>query len=115
MKNAIYDKLLRCVKSVREKTDFEPKVAIVLGSGLGDYANDIKVVTEIPYEDIEEFPVSTVPGHAGKFIFGYVDEVPVVCMKGRVHYYEPRRRCCRRRCGPACWRDRPGRCGRPRR
>ena len=88
MKNAIYDKLLRCVKSVREKTDFEPKVAIVLGSGLGDYANDIKVVTEISYEDIEEFPVSTVPGHAGKFIFGYVDEVPVVCMKGRVHYYE---------------------------
>jgi len=86
--NPVYEKLQNCLKSVREKTDFIPKVAIVLGSGLGDYANDIKVVTEIDYSDIEGFPVSTVPGHAGKFIFGYVKEVPVVCMKGRVHYYE---------------------------
>lgn len=86
--NEIYEKLEGCLKSVREKTDFIPKVAIVLGSGLGDYANDIKVECEIDYHDIEGFPVSTVPGHAGKFIFGYVGEVPVVCMKGRVHYYE---------------------------
>ncbi len=86
--NPIYEKLQGCLKSVREKTDFVPKVAIVLGSGLGDYANDIDVVTEIDYSDIEGFPVSTVPGHAGKFIFGYVKDVPVVCMKGRVHYYE---------------------------
>ena len=86
--NPIYEKLLKCLNSVREKTDFVPKVAIVLGSGLGDYANDIQVETEIDYHDIEGFPVSTVPGHAGKFIFGYVKDVPVVCMKGRVHYYE---------------------------
>ncbi len=86
--NPIYEKLQGCLKSVREKTDFVPKVAIVLGSGLGDYANDIEVVSEIDYSDIEGFPVSTVPGHAGKFIFGYVKGVPVVCMKGRVHYYE---------------------------
>ncbi len=86
--NEVYAKLQNCLKSVREKTDFVPKVAIVLGSGLGDYANDIRVECEISYADIEGFPVSTVPGHAGKFIFGYVDEVPVVCMKGRVHYYE---------------------------
>lgn len=86
--NEIYEKLQKCVKCVREQTDFVPKVAIVLGSGLGDYANDIKVVKEIEYSSIEGFPVSTVPGHAGKFIFGYVDKVPVVCMKGRVHYYE---------------------------
>ena len=86
--NPVYEKLQGCLKSVREKTDFVPKVAIVLGSGLGDYADDIKVVTEIDYHDIEGFPVSTVPGHAGKFIFGYVKDVPVVCMKGRVHYYE---------------------------
>ena len=86
--NSIYEKLQGCLKSVREKTDFVPKVAIVLGSGLGDYANDIDVVAEIDYSDIEGFPVSTVPGHAGKFIFGYVKGVPVVCMKGRVHYYE---------------------------
>ena len=86
--NPIYEKLQKCLESVRAKTDFVPKVAIVLGSGLGDYANDIKVECEIDYHDIEGFPVSTVPGHAGKFIFGYVGEVPVVCMKGRVHYYE---------------------------
>lgn len=86
--NPIYEKLQGCLKSVREKTDFVPKVAIVLGSGLGDYANDIEVVSEIDYSDINGFPVSTVPGHAGKFIFGYVKGVPVVCMKGRVHYYE---------------------------
>ena len=86
--NEVYAKLQDCLKSVREKTDFVPRVAIVLGSGLGDYANDIRVECEISYADIKGFPVSTVPGHAGKFIFGYVGEVPVVCMKGRVHYYE---------------------------
>lgn len=86
--NPVYEKLLNCVASVRAKTDFVPKVAIVLGSGLGDYADSIKVECEVDYSDIEGFPVSTVVGHAGKFIFGYVDDVPVVCMKGRVHFYE---------------------------
>ena len=59
--NPVYEKLQNCLKSVREKTDFVPKVAIVLGSGLGDYANDIEVVKEVDYHDIEGFPVSTVP------------------------------------------------------
>lgn len=86
--NPIYEKLMSCVEAVRAKTDFVPKVAIILGSGLGDYAQQIRVETEVSYEDIPGFPVSTVPGHAGKFVFGYVDDVPVVCMKGRVHYYE---------------------------
>jgi len=86
--NSVYDKLMGCLESVRNKTDFVPKVALVLGSGLGDYANGIKVVDTISYNDIEGFPVSTVPGHKGQFIFGYVENVPVVCMQGRVHYYE---------------------------
>ena len=86
--NELYSKLKNCYDSVRAKTDFVPKVALVLGSGLGNYADSIKIEAEINYQDIEGFPVSTVPGHAGKFIFGYVGEVPVVCMKGRVHYYE---------------------------
>lgn len=86
--NKVYEKLMNCCENVRKRTDFRPKVAVVLGSGLGDYAEQIEVVTEIPYSEIEGFPVSTVPGHAGRFIFGYIDEVPVVCMKGRVHYYE---------------------------
>lgn len=84
----VYEKLQRCYENVRQKTDFVPKAAIVLGSGLGDFAETIRVEYELPYGEIEGFPVSTVPGHAGKFIFGYVGQVPVACMKGRVHYYE---------------------------
>lgn len=84
----VYEKLLKCYACVQEKIDFKPKVAIVLGSGLGNYADSIRVTAELPYSEIEGFPVSTVPGHAGKFIFGYIEDVPVVCMKGRVHYYE---------------------------
>lgn len=86
--NKIEDKLQSCYRQVREKTKMEPAVALVLGSGLGDYASQLKVECEIPYSEIEGFPVSTVPGHDGKFIFGYLGEIPVVCMKGRVHYYE---------------------------
>ncbi len=86
--NPAYEKLVNCYESIREKIPMIPKVALVLGSGLGDYANDIKVVSTLPYQEIENFPVSTVPGHKGQFIFGYVDEVPVVCMQGRVHFYE---------------------------
>ena len=86
--NKIYEKLEKCYESVRARVDFVPKVALVLGSGLGDYANGIKVVDTLSYNDIEGFPVSTVPGHKGQFIFGYVNDVPVVCMQGRVHYYE---------------------------
>ena len=79
---------MQCYECVCAKTNFVPKVAIVLGSGLGDFAETIRVEYELPYGEITGFPVSTVPGHAGKFIFGYVGDVPVVCMKGRVHYYE---------------------------
>ena len=86
--NPVYEKLLKCYDSYKSKIDFTPKVALILGSGLGDYADDIRVVDTLDYRDIEGFPVSTVPGHKGRFIFGYVDDVPVVCMQGRVHYYE---------------------------
>ena len=86
--NEVYEKLMGCYESVRKRIDFVPKVALVLGSGLGDYADSIRVEAQLPYGEIEGFPVSTVPGHDGRFIFGYVGDVPVVCMKGRVHYYE---------------------------
>ena len=86
--NEVYDKLMHCYESVRRQVDFVPKVALVLGSGLGDYAEGVRVEASLDYHNIEGFPVSTVPGHAGRFIFGYVGEVPVVCMQGRVHYYE---------------------------
>ncbi|MCM1119061.1 MAG: purine-nucleoside phosphorylase [bacterium] len=88
MSSTTFGKLRKCEACIRQITDFIPKVAIVLGSGLGDYADTIRVESQVPYGDIENFPVSTVPGHDGRFIFGYVGDVPVVCMKGRVHYYE---------------------------
>ncbi len=86
--NSVYEKLMNCYDCVRKKVDFTPKVALVLGSGLGGFADQIKVESELPYEEITGFPVSTVVGHAGKFIFGYLQDVPVVCMKGRIHFYE---------------------------
>ena len=86
--NLVYDKLMKCYESVRKRIDFEPQVALVLGSGLGDYGETMKIVDTLEYSDIDGFPVSTVPGHRGRFIFGYVEDVRVVCMQGRVHYYE---------------------------
>lgn len=84
----MYERLQACLKSVREKTDFVPEVGIVLGSGLGDFAKEIRGEKTVPYEEIEGFPVSTVAGHKGQFVFGYVGETPIVAMQGRVHYYE---------------------------
>lgn len=86
--NPVYDKLMKCYKCFQEKINFTPEIALILGSGLGDYADGIRVEATLDYHDIDGFPVSTVPGHQGKYIFGYVGEVPVVCMQGRVHYYE---------------------------
>ena len=86
--NQVYEKLMRCYASVLEKVDFRPRVALVLGSGLGNYGEQIKISQVLDYHEIEGFPVSTVPGHKGRFLFGCVDDVPVVAMQGRVHYYE---------------------------
>lgn len=86
--NMVYEKLQKCYQSVRQKTEFQPQIALVLGSGLGDYADTIQIEKVISYHDIEGFPVSTVQGHKGRFVFGYVGNVPVVVMQGRVHYYE---------------------------
>ncbi|MDR2569894.1 MAG: purine-nucleoside phosphorylase [Oscillospiraceae bacterium] len=86
--NETYNKLIKCRDIIRMKTDFIPKVALVLGSGLGGYAEEADIKATIDYNEIEGFPVSTVPGHQGRFIFGYVKDVPVVIMQGRVHYYE---------------------------
>jgi purine-nucleoside phosphorylase len=88
MAEEITTKLKACVQAVKEQVDFEPQVALILGSGLGDYADQIEVAAELSYDKIPGFPVSTVPGHSGKFIFGTLGGVKLVCMKGRVHYYE---------------------------
>ena len=86
--NPVYEKLLKCYESVKARIDFKPEIALILGSGLGDFANTIEIVDTLSYNEIEGFPVSTVAGHKGRYIFGYVKDVPVVCMQGRVHYYE---------------------------
>lgn len=86
--NPVYDKLMGCYESVKKRIDFQPKVALVLGSGLGDFASEMEIVQTLDYKDIEGFPVSTAPGHVGRFVFGYVEGVPVVAMQGRIHYYE---------------------------
>lgn len=86
--NPVFEKLMKCYESVKKKVDFTPLVALVLGSGLGGYAEEVKVVQTLDYHEIEDFPVSTVPGHKGRFVFGYVGETPVVIMQGRIHYYE---------------------------
>ena len=84
----IYEKLAICYENIRSRTNFVPKLALVLGSGLGDFAETIRICETIDYSSIEGFPVSTVAGHKGRFVFGYVENVPVVIMQGRVHYYE---------------------------
>ena len=84
----VYERLKNCYESIREQIPLQPKVALVLGSGLGDYADGIRIVSTLDYHDIAGFPVSTVSGHKGRFVFGYVGNVPVVIMQGRVHFYE---------------------------
>lgn len=83
-----YERLIECYRCVQEKISFKPRAALILGSGLGDYAEAVQIEAVLDYHDITGFPVSTVSGHKGRFVFGYVGEVPVVIMQGRVHYYE---------------------------
>lgn len=84
----IYKRVNECLECVREKTDFVPKVALILGSGLGDMAKQIDIDSVLNYSDIEGFPQSTVTGHKGRFVFGFIEKIPVVIMQGRIHYYE---------------------------
>ncbi|MCI8371296.1 MAG: purine-nucleoside phosphorylase [Lachnospiraceae bacterium] len=86
--NPVYEKLMTVYDNVKDRVPFVPKAALVLGSGLGDYADSIEVVSVLDYHNIQGFPISTVKGHKGRFVFGYVDTVPTVIMQGRVHYYE---------------------------
>ncbi|MFT4901212.1 MAG: purine-nucleoside phosphorylase [Lentimonas sp.] len=73
----------------RALLDFKPELGLVLGSGLGFFADDrIEVVGHLPYGEIEGFPVSTVPGHAGRFVYGHLGDKRVICMQGRFHFYE---------------------------
>ncbi|HEX8791897.1 MAG TPA: purine-nucleoside phosphorylase [Polyangiaceae bacterium] len=86
--SSIAAKLDDCVFAIRKRVTIEPRVGVVLGSGLGAYADQLEGLVKIPYRDLPHMPSSAVPGHAGNLCFGHVGSVPVVCMQGRVHLYE---------------------------
>lgn len=74
--NATGEKLYACSEYIRSRIPLRPAVALVLGSGLGDFADKIDIKYILPYSDIESFPVSTISGHAGRYVFGYLNGVP---------------------------------------
>ena len=82
------EKIEKTAKYIRSKTKLQPKIAIILGTGLGGLVNEIKAEDIIPYTEIPNFPVSTVKGHQGRLIFGHLNGVEVIAMQGRFHYYE---------------------------
>ena len=83
-----YERICACVEDIRKLTSFQPELAIVLGSGLGDVADSIEIETVIDYKQIPSFPISTVNSHKGRFVLGRLGNRNVICMQGRVHYYE---------------------------
>src|SRR3954469_10580996 len=76
------------IEAIRSWTDLKPRVAVVLGSGLGAFADEVAGRTEIPYSEIPGWPVSTAVGHAGKLVLGDIAGVPIAVMAGRAHLYE---------------------------
>ena len=84
----IIQKIKESTEYIFQRTTIRPQVGIVLGSGLGNLTNEITVETEISYDDIPHFPVSTVEGHHGKLIFGMLGGKRIVAMAGRFHFYE---------------------------
>lgn len=85
---SLYERVEHAARVIRARTKLEPRIAIVLGSGLGGFADEFEEATGVPYDEIPGFVRSTAQGHAGRLVIGTVDDVPVVAMQGRVHYYE---------------------------
>jgi purine-nucleoside phosphorylase len=81
-------KITESVEFINQKSNIKPKIAIVLGTGLGRLAEDIQEKEIIPYSDIPNFPISTVQGHGGNLVLGKLENKEVVAMQGRFHYYE---------------------------
>ena len=84
----LYDQIQEAVRFIRTVTDFQPLTGIILGTGLGNLANEVVAEATIAYTDIPHFARSTVESHSGKLILGHLDGKPVVVMAGRFHYYE---------------------------
>ena len=85
---SLYERAEHATRIIRSRISVEPRIAVVLGSGLGGFADDFEEAVSIPYEEIPGFVRSTAQGHAGRLVIGKVDSVPVLAMQGRVHYYE---------------------------
>lgn len=81
-------KIYESVAFIQKQTDIQPVAGIILGSGLGSFVSEIDIQHEIKYHEIPHFPLSTVEGHSGKLLFGYIHQKPIVAMAGRFHYYE---------------------------
>ncbi len=84
----LYERAEHAARVIRARTSETPRIALVLGSGLGGFADDFDDAVKVPYEEIPGFARSTAQGHAGQLVIGKVDQVPLVAMQGRVHYYE---------------------------
>ena len=84
----LYERAEHATRVIRSRISVEPRIALVLGSGLGSFADDFEEAVAIPYEEIPGFVRSTAQGHAGRLVIGKIDTVPVLAMQGRVHYYE---------------------------
>lgn len=84
----IVRKMTEAVEAIKEQIEARPKVGLILGSGLGDLADEIEGAVKIKYADIPHFPLSTVPGHAGQLVIGQLHGVNVLAMQGRFHFYE---------------------------
>ncbi|MFC6096673.1 purine-nucleoside phosphorylase [Flavobacterium qiangtangense] len=84
----MYEKVQETVNYIKSKTNFSPEFGVILGSGLGGFTEDIEVEFTLPYNEIPNFPVSTVEGHKGALVFGTIGNKKVVAMQGRFHYYE---------------------------
>ena len=84
----MFEKIAQSSKFINSKSNIKPKIGLILGSGLGDLANDIEDPVTIKYSEIPNFPVSTVAGHAGQLVIGKLEGKEVIAMQGRFHYYE---------------------------
>ena len=84
----MWEKVQQTVSYIKERIDFKPEYGVILGSGLGSFTDEMQVKFTLPYNEIPNFPVSTVQGHKGALVFGTIGEKKVVAMQGRFHYYE---------------------------
>lgn len=86
--SSLYDRAEHAARTIRARTTLKPRIALVLGSGLGGFADEFEDAVVIPYREIPGFVSSTAQGHAGSLVVGKVDDIPVAAMQGRVHSYE---------------------------